>query len=99
MAPEPKVPHRIHNSLPTVPILRQVNPLHAPPARLPKVHFDPIYTLVFQVVTQQNITKRRTPKKKDELTYYVPDWILSCSHMQLPFMSSNMFISQLAGCT
>jgi hypothetical protein len=49
----PKVHHRIHNSPPTIPILSQVNPLHSPPppANLPKVHFDPIYDLVLQVVS------------------------------------------------
>jgi hypothetical protein len=39
---DPKVHHLIHNSPPTVPILSQVNPPHAPPTNLPKVHFDPI---------------------------------------------------------
>jgi hypothetical protein len=40
----PKVHHRIHESPSTIPILRQVNPLHNPPPlrnNLPKVHFDP----------------------------------------------------------
>jgi hypothetical protein len=38
----PKVHHRIHNSPPTIRILSQVNPLHTPPTKHPKVHFDPI---------------------------------------------------------
>jgi hypothetical protein len=39
----PRVHHRIHKSLPTIPIPRQVNstPHPPPPADLPKLHMDP----------------------------------------------------------
>jgi hypothetical protein len=38
----PKVHHRIHESPLTIPVLNQVNPLHTPPADLPKIHSNPI---------------------------------------------------------
>jgi hypothetical protein len=46
-----KVHHRIHNSPPLVPTLSQLDPIYTPPANLPKIHSDPIYALVFQVVS------------------------------------------------
>ena len=36
----PKVYHRIHNSPPPVPILGQIDPAHAPPSNLSKIHFN-----------------------------------------------------------
>jgi hypothetical protein len=42
MVPESKGHHPIHKSLPTVPILSQLDPIYTPPANLPKIHSDPI---------------------------------------------------------
>jgi hypothetical protein len=36
----PKVDHRIHNSPPPVPILSQIDPVHARHPQLPKIHFN-----------------------------------------------------------
>jgi hypothetical protein len=47
----PKVHHNIHNSPPPVPILSQLDPIYTPPANLHKFHSDPIYALVFRVVS------------------------------------------------
>jgi hypothetical protein len=38
----PKVHHRIHNSMPPVPILSQIDPIHSPPANHPKILSDAI---------------------------------------------------------
>jgi hypothetical protein len=40
----PKLHHLIHNSLPPVPILGQIDPVHAPPSNLSKIHFNIIGT-------------------------------------------------------
>jgi hypothetical protein len=49
--PEPIGYHRIYKTLPLAPILSQLDPLYPPPTNLPKIHSDPIYILVFQVVS------------------------------------------------
>jgi hypothetical protein len=36
----PKVHNRIDNSSPPVPILSQIDPVHAPPSNLSQVHFN-----------------------------------------------------------
>jgi hypothetical protein len=44
----PKFHHRVHSSLPLVPMLRQTKPVHITPTCLSKVHFnvmDPITPL------------------------------------------------------
>jgi hypothetical protein len=46
-----EVHHRIHKSPPLAPTLSQMDPLYTPPADLHNIHSDPIYTLVFQVVS------------------------------------------------
>jgi len=45
---EPEGSFSIHNSLPTVPILSQTNPVHASPIPLPEVpsQYPPIYAQV-----------------------------------------------------
>jgi hypothetical protein len=52
LASEPKGSSPTLKSQPPVPILSQLNPLHTPPQPIsPKIHSDPIYASVFQIVS------------------------------------------------
>ena len=45
----PKVHHRIHNSPPLIPILSQIDPVHASPSNCSKIRFSIILPYIFSI--------------------------------------------------
>jgi hypothetical protein len=83
----PKVPHRIHNSPPPVPILSQINPVCAPPPNLSKIHFNIIvYVKISSKFTLWNYSSQNLGQWRVNIKFskkYAASAILGILHSAL----------------